>query len=472
MTVYPNLAALPPRQYGANHLQGVKVHHPQATGTSSLSVIHQVQVVTPPHGYLPAVLKVREPATLPPGNGLVPQQGSTPPSNAPSATNATSSNAENSIKYVPFTEEDISPLNFIRPPRPSARGSTKAVQQPTSGPPSADNSTASESDPASYQASVEVVPLNYQPPNWKRPQNGYQGVDANVAEVVVRTRISTLNSTGEVDLVTAQPVAFTDDTVSNETDGLISDEYVRFVVNPSVTASVDIDNSPPSHSLDLESQLQDAAAATHTHQPAGRRQETETESNVQAVDQLQHLTAADQREALLPLANVETLSEHVPEADVKNATGPGADGQIAASWHGDWALVKSAYKAGKISPKGAMYTVTQGHSKVKFFGFNALHRPGVGDPDAILDGDSSEWKLVPSGVQVDVPRMKLGPSKTIPLKYKTIRPVYLNQRPSRTSAEGDSIDSSSSLSAATTVISDPFEYHTQLQKLAVINQDP
>ena len=35
--------------------------------------------------------------------------------------------------------------------------------------------------------------------------------------------------------------------------------------------------------------------------------------------------------------------------------------------------LKLLYELGKSSPKGAMYTVAQGHSKVKFFGFNALH---------------------------------------------------------------------------------------------------
>ena len=89
-------------------------------------------------------------------------------------------------------------------------------------------------------------------------------------------------------------------------------------------------------------------------------------------------------------------------------------------------MVKPFYKFRTISPKGAVYTVKQGHSKVKFFGFNALHGPFKRVPEVTTEKKSlADWT-------VNAPESRKLPIKksvTITLKRKTVRPVYFHTKP-------------------------------------------
>ena len=139
------------------------------------------------------------------------------------------------------------------------------------------------------------------------------------------------------------------------------------------------------------------------------------------------------------------------------------------------------YKAGQISPKGAVYTVTQGHSKVKFFGFNALHLGGDDGSDGeLLKQPDGKYPLFYSNYQLPggwspyspiasspppTPTFKIVPKKSISIGSKSkssIRPVHFVKRP----ATAEDIEASDTSSIA---ISDPYEYHQHLQKMA--NED-
>jgi len=150
------------------------------------------------------------------------------------------------------------------------------------------------------------------------------------------------------------------------------------------------------------------------------------------------------------------------------------------------------YKPGKLSPKGAMYTINQGHSKVKFFGFNALH--GAAEllyPDGkyLLFHQQTEPGWVGSRfnpyLPVRVPQRshasssgKIVPKKSVPVSSKgnktttTIRPVFFAKRPSSLSTDNDAVgqtvdpDSSDGNTRGNLGISDPFEYHAHLQKMS------
>ena len=89
-------------------------------------------------------------------------------------------------------------------------------------------------------------------------------------------------------------------------------------------------------------------------------------------------------------------------------------------------MIKPFYKFRKISPKGAVYTVKQGHSKVKFFGFNALHGPYKRVPEVTTEKKSLvDWTL-------NTPESRKFPTRksiNITLKRKTVRPIDFNRKP-------------------------------------------
>lgn len=140
------------------------------------------------------------------------------------------------------------------------------------------------------------------------------------------------------------------------------------------------------------------------------------------------------------------------------------------------------YKVGKMSPKGAMYTVTQGHSKVKFFGFNALHNGELKPIDAKffllqqeqqdrLEQEEHDWKFspyLPVRLSTNInPAFKVVPKKSIPIsggKKSGIRPVFFAKRPP---VDGQAENSSSNSPwSPSIVLSEPFEYHAHLEKMA------
>lgn len=142
------------------------------------------------------------------------------------------------------------------------------------------------------------------------------------------------------------------------------------------------------------------------------------------------------------------------------------------------------YKPGKLSPKGAMYTwngnVYEGHSKVKFFGFNALHGAEMKYQDGkyvLFQGSEPVgWRFspylpvkVPSTIS---PAVKVVPKKSVPISASSgkspIRPVFFAKRTPE--AAGDDHQPAAAAahlpSPAGSIISDPFEYHAHLQKMA------
>ena len=126
------------------------------------------------------------------------------------------------------------------------------------------------------------------------------------------------------------------------------------------------------------------------------------------------------------------------------------------------------YKPGKSSPKGAMYTVTQGHSKVKFFGYNALHK-AMKHPDGtyVLYTEDPDWKISPylpiTSTSMDTiaggTLVKRIPKKSISIsaKHRPLRPVYFSKRQPTLSAEN--------VKSKTFSLSDPFEYEAHLNKM-------
>ena len=83
------------------------------------------------------------------------------------------------------------------------------------------------------------------------------------------------------------------------------------------------------------------------------------------------------------------------------------------------------YKKGKMSPKGAMYTVTQGHSKVKFFGFNALHNGELRSVDGkyiLVQQKEPDWKsnpYIPVRISTTTHQtIKHIPKKSIPISSR------------------------------------------------------
>jgi hypothetical protein len=147
------------------------------------------------------------------------------------------------------------------------------------------------------------------------------------------------------------------------------------------------------------------------------------------------------------------------------------------------------YKMGKMSPKGAMYTVTQGHSKVKFFGYNALHNGELKPIDSkylasLLQKHEQQqlehdWKFSPylpirSTGGGGHSAFKSVPKKSIPIangKKPTIRPVFFAKRPGSSNPDISSSKSSQGSPSnapwhPSIVVSEPFEYHAHLQKMA------
>ena len=140
------------------------------------------------------------------------------------------------------------------------------------------------------------------------------------------------------------------------------------------------------------------------------------------------------------------------------------------------------YKPGKLSPKGAMYTwngnVYEGHSKVKFFGFNALHGAEMKYQDGkyiLFQGSEPVgWRFSPYLPVKSSPAssVKVVPKKSVPISSSgkpTIRPVFFAKRPledTPVDGTGHSTAESRSSSSAGSLISDPFEYHAHLQKMA------
>ena len=129
-----------------------------------------------------------------------------------------------------------------------------------------------------------------------------------------------------------------------------------------------------------------------------------------------------------------------------------------------------AYKPGKISPKGAMYTVAQGHSKVRFFGFNALHKAlKNADGSYILYAEDPEWKnnpYVPAKVSPLLGSIAGGtlvkrlPKKSVSISAQrnrpSARPVYFAKRQPTPASDEPTL---------AVQISEPFEYQTHLKSM-------
>ena len=168
----------------------------------------------------------------------------------------------------------------------------------------------------------------------------------------------------------------------------------------SETHQKSVDGSPP----------QAAAAESHgdLKTTASRIPHSVQEDATKNTTEISALTSNDQASKIF-----ETSTKQEQEEEVKDLDGTES-------------IAKPFYKFRTISPKGAVYTVKQGHSKVKFFGFNALHGPFKRVPEVNAEKKSlTDWT-------VHSPESRKTPIKksiAIKLKRKTVRPVYFHKKP-------------------------------------------
>ncbi|KAI9565428.1 hypothetical protein GHT06_009220 [Daphnia sinensis] len=608
MTLYPNLPKLIPTPYFStqNIKNFLKLHgRPPNIGAevssgSSTSVIHEAKVVTPPQGYLPQLLpKPTIKSSAINENALLTQSrlpsklnsGSVSfyPSNwTHQLTAPTSGPTKTTIQFVPFTSEDISPLNFILPPVVSATEKVTATDQPDTRsnnvvgilpPPNGDliadaNVHVTQKDP------LKIVPApkldfswnQYQPvpsktapqsneggdftsvnvvANNDRKQNDVQQVQKGqdpqhetrispvqqvqspeeTAEVVVRSKMATSgnnsgndghwleNTADSADIITGY---FSGPAISSTIKPIQDEREIQTTTSPvprttippipveeiatTTVASRDDEIARPTIPSipELHGNFQPSFGKfPYNNGPQDHPRQPELASNVPLVspspakrvannDENSSSTfsaplglpnlADDQHVAGSQIHETSVYEENIPRVRPIKPHSAGSEGEGKSS--------TPFYKVGKMSPQGAMYTVTQGHSKVKFFGYNALHngelKPIEGKYFTSLlkkheqQQRDSDWKFSPYlPVRVSSggtnPAFKIIPKKSIPIsngKKPTIRPVFFAKRPSSSStssgsSSNDGEDPSSDASWLPSIaVSEPFEYHAHLQKMA------
>lgn len=607
MTLYPNLPKLIPTPYFStqNIKNFLKLHgRPPNIGAevssgSSTSVIHEVKVVTPPQGYLPQLLP--KPTIKP---SLIKENALLTQSRLPSKANAgavsfypsnwtyqltapTTGPARTTIQFVPFTSEDISPLNFLLPSVASATERVTATDQPDARsnyvvgilPPPNGDLIADANVHITQKEPIKIVPApkldfswnQYQPvpsetapqsneggdftspnvlPNNDRKENDLQQVQkgqdpqhetrispvqqeqspGETAEVVVRSKMATsennsgndghwLENTDSADIITG---FFSGPAISSTIKPIQDEREIQTTTPPiprttippipveqiATTTVVSRDDEiarPAIPSIpELHGNFQPSFGKfPYNNRPQDHPRQPELAFNVPLVSQSPAIRVAKNDEnsssifsASLGLPNLaddqHVAGSQIHETSVYEENIPRVrpiKPQSAAS-EGEGKSSTPFYKVGKMSPQGAMYTVTQGHSKVKFFGYNALHngelKPIEGKYFTSLlkkheqQQRDSDWKFSPylpvrlssGGTN---PAFKIIPKKSIPIsngKKSTIRPVFFAKRPSSSNtangpSSNDGEDPSSDASWLPSIaVSEPFEYHAHLQKMA------
>lgn len=204
---------------------------------------------------------------------------------------------------------------------------------------------------------------------------------------------------------------------------------------------------------------------TKTSTPAPVRASHDDEEDVYAAPRLPEILD-DQHVAGSQIHEATVYDVNLPRVQPAKPLGTDDEGKSSSHY----------YKPGKVSPKGAMYTVTQGHSKVKFFGFNALHKGDLKRVDAddkyLLfndDLDEAEWKSGPylpvrvaGGNNPALPPVEKKKVDIVPHKKSSIRPVFFAKRPAEITPDNSGWSPS-------IFLSNPYEYHAQLQKIVEEN---
>ena len=610
MTLYPN-KILPQSQLRSPGVRSASRPNnsnwtaivPGSVGSSS--VIHEVKVVTPPHGYLPSnQAKTKQTS----GNQ---QQRPQRPASKPNLLKPTTGQSSNvkttgktqlkGINFQPFTPEDISPLNYLNSAQLSAAfraavpqtiqdqvvaPSFAVFQQATVGAPNFPSPKAMDftwnvsdavfvprpaatrqlSPPGanSFNSTAQLVSNQQKPIPVQQLQQQQQLLvqlkdDDSPREVVVRTKFSAANldrpgsssfiinnknnnssssldssveivtgyfedlevgdtkSSAQYDIVPQLVLGRHQETVAvpqnhlqpQEEDGASGADAVTNVVQTKepipIEAAIPIEPSsqpPPVLHGDFHPMVnaESVLASNQTDVPSSSVLQitekdamlfvkkgdnsgdlvpvTSTSKPIQQPDhkffiEEQHQVAESQ------VHQTSAREESPPQVQTISHKSSKQQGPLAPSYY--------YYKAGKISPKGAVYSVVEGHSKVKFFGFNALHLGGDDGSDGeLLKQPDGKYPLFYSNHQAadhfslpggwspyspiassppPTPTFKVVPKKSIPIGSKnksSIRPVYFAKRPAST----DELEASSNNGT----ISDPFEYHQHLQKMASEDQ--
>lgn len=539
MTVYPNLPKfLPPSQLvnSGNH-HGVKsttfFHHQQQPVKPAMSVIHEVKVVTPPHGYLPS-LSSKPKSHIGPAGGNDPLTHLKLPGTKPGSPAAVSPSVHHTVhhqhqvssppKYTPFTSDDISPLNFIAPPvggptteriavdhqhlhqphRDQIVEQSVHVPLPYVNPKAMDFRWNISAPPSNWFGRLPPSPPSPPPAEVQQPdQHQPDGstaqlvVPGDTSEVIVRTKMATAfspsssysvdTSSSPSDTIEIITGYFSDSSAPDDIKPLVKYNFQpsffsQPIVSPpaapspsesaSSASSINDSYTPPKLHGEFQPMAHDHHADEHPQfmkeVPAPVLAPVKTqdgEDDVFGVPRSPDLFD-DQHVADSQIHETAAYEENLPQVI------PLKPGEEAG------AIFKSStphYKPGKLSPKGAMYTINQGHSKVKFFGFNALHGSTelmypdgkylfFHDPQQTAEAG---WMKFSPYLPVRVPHpnsssVKSVPKKSIPVNKPgttTIRPVFFAKRPPSEVA-------ATHVSPSGPGISDPFEYHAHLQKMA------
>ena len=632
MTLYPNLPKLiPPSYFNSQTIKNfLKLNNnrpPNGGGEiGSTSVIHEAKVVTPPQGYLPQLFPkpILKPAIVK-GNALLTQfkspnkvnfGGTVSSSSYPldqtrhQSTKPTAGPSKTTIQFVPFTPEDISPLNFLLPPVSSATERVTVADQPDTRsnyiagviPTSNVDLIADSNVHITQRDPLKIVPapkldfawnqfqplpseISHQPSaasdltllsvlannNQQQQQHHEQQqqqhheqpqqqqhheqqqqkeqvhqqderksvsdfhqsffVPSETAEVVVRSKMATSGSDsgndarirppGEsADIITGyfdgQPVLSTTiipptevlkeiqttTTIRRTTVSPIPVEEIATTTAPSRDDEIARTTIPSIPELQGNFQPSFGKFPYSSGPPQDQSHQPELVSDVPLVspsptirvfkDQEDHHIflvphglpnlADDQHVAGSQIHETSVYEENIPRVRPIKPQSAAQEGEGKSS--------APYYKTGKMSPKGAMYTVTQGHSKVKFFGYNALHngelKPIDGKYLASLlhkheqqQQHEPDWKFrsylpirSPGGGSNSA--FKVVPKKSIPIangRKPAIRPVFFAKRPGNPDVIASSSKSSQGSSSnapwyPSIVVSEPFEYHAHLQKMA------
>jgi hypothetical protein len=628
MTLYPNLPKLiPPSYFNSQTIKNfLKLNsRPAAVGggeiAGSTSVIHESKVVTPPQGYLPQLLPkpIPKPAIVK-GNALLTQFKSPNKVNFGTAvaasaypseptrhqsTKPTTGPTKTTIRFVPFTSEDISPLNFLLAPVSSATERVTATEQPdtrsnyvagiiptNNGDVIADSNVhITQRDPLkivpapkldflwnqfrplpaeiSHQPSAasdltqqpSVVTNINQHHKQQQPQNGQDHkqqdertsasvlhqnyfVPPETAEVVVRSKMATSGSESGNDVRT-HPTGDSADIITGYFDGqpILPTTISQTTISPTTISPAEEKEKqtttttttttrgttvPPipveeiaTTTATVPSRTDEMVRPTipsipelhgnfqpsfgkfpysspspqdHSHQPELASDVPLVSSPVIRVVSTDHddrnifsvphglpNLADDQHVAGSQIHETSVYEENIPRVRPIKPQSAAQEVEVKAS--------APYYKMGKMSPKGAMYTVTQGHSKVKFFGYNALHNGELKPIDSkylasLLQKHEQQqlehdWKFSPylpirSTGGGGHSAFKSVPKKSIPIangKKPTIRPVFFAKRPGSSNPDISSSKSSQGSPSnapwhPSIVVSEPFEYHAHLQKMA------
>jgi len=607
MTLYPNLPKLiPPSYFSSQTIKNfLKLNNRPPNGGGeiggSTSVIHESKVVTPPQGYLPQLLPkpIPKPAIVK-GNALLTQFKSPNKvnfgtvSSYPSdqsrhqSTKPTTGPTKTTIQFVPFTSEDISPLNFLLPPASSVTERVTATDPPdtrsnyvagfiptNNGDLIADSNVhITQKDPLkivqapkldfswnhfrplpseiSHQPSAasdltqpSVVTNNNQHHKQQQPQNGQDHqqderqsasvllqsyfVPSETAEVVVRTKMATSGSESgndvrtqpsgdSADIITGyfdrQPILSTTISPADEKEIQTTTTTRETTVPPIPVEEIATTTTVPSRDdeivrpaipsiPELHGNFQpsfgkfphsSAPPQDQSHQPelvsdvplvspspAIRVLKEHDDRNIFSVPHGLPNLADDQHVAGSQIHETSVYEENIPRVRPIKPQSAAQEIEVKAS--------APYYKMGKMSPKGAMYTVTQGHSKVKFFGYNALHNGELKPIDSKYlasllhkheqQQHEHDWKFSPylpirSSGGGGNSAFKSVPKKSIPIsngKKPTIRPVFFAKRPGTSNSDISSSKSSQGSPSnapwhPSIVVSEPFEYHAHLQKMA------